>query len=70
MNYEEAVELLKKHGQEQLLNFYNELNDSQKEDLLKQISIIDFEFSLSLINLTISILFITFLFAILIIEYL
>ena len=48
MNYEEAVELLKKHGQEQLLNFYNELNDSQKEDLLKQISIIDFELMQSL----------------------
>ena len=48
MNYEEAVELLKKHNQEQLLNFYDELTDSQKEDLLKQISNIDFELMQSL----------------------
>ena len=48
MNYEEAVELLKKHNQEQLLNFYDELNDSQKEDLLEQISNIDFELMQSL----------------------
>ena len=48
MNYEEAVELLKKHNQEQLLNFYNELNGSQKEDLLEQISNINFELMQSL----------------------
>lgn len=48
MNYEEAVQLLKKHNQEQLLNFYNELNENQKEDLLNQISNIDFELMQSL----------------------
>ncbi|MBO5179581.1 MAG: UTP--glucose-1-phosphate uridylyltransferase [Clostridia bacterium] len=48
MNYEEAVELLKKHNQEQLLNFYNDLDENQKENLLKQISDIDFELMQSL----------------------
>lgn len=48
MNYEEAVELLKKYNQEQILNFYNELNDNQKEELLKQISNINFDLMQSL----------------------
>ena len=48
MNYEEAVELLKKHNQEQLLNFYNELNENQKEDLLNQISKVNFDLMQSL----------------------
>ena len=42
MNYEQAKELLEKYGQTQLLKYYDELNDSQKESLLKQISEIDF----------------------------
>lgn len=42
MSYEQAKSLLEKYGQTQLLKYYDELNDSQKESLLKQISEIDF----------------------------
>lgn len=42
MNYNQAKELLEKYGQTQLLEYYDELNDSQKDSLLKQISEIDF----------------------------
>lgn len=42
MNYNQAKELLEKYGQTQLLKYYDELNDSQKDSLLKQISEIDF----------------------------
>ncbi len=42
MSYEQAKSLLEKYGQTQLLKYYAELNDSQKEYLLKQISEIDF----------------------------
>ena len=37
MNYEEAIKLTKKYGQEQLLDFYNELSEDKKESLLNQI---------------------------------
>ena len=36
-------EILKKYNQEHLLDFYDELNDSQKESLLSQLINIDFE---------------------------
>ncbi len=42
MSYEQAKILLEKYGQTQLLKYYDELNDIQKESLLKQISEIDF----------------------------
>lgn len=48
MNYEEAIKLTKKYGQEQLLDFYGELSEKEKESLLKQISKIDFEYMKSL----------------------
>ena len=48
MNYEEAIKLTKKYGQEQLLDFYNELSEDKKESLLNQISKIDFEYMKSL----------------------
>ena len=31
MNYEEAIKLTKKYGQEQLFDFYNELSGDKKE---------------------------------------
>lgn len=40
--FEETLNNLKKFNQEHLLNFYNELNDEEKENLLNQISSIDF----------------------------
>ncbi len=42
MNYNDAMELLKKYGQEHLLAYYDELSDVGKADLLSQISKIDF----------------------------
>lgn len=42
MNYNQVKELLEKYGQMQLLKYYDELDDSQKDSLLKQISEIDF----------------------------
>lgn len=47
MDYNEAKKVLEKYGQEQLLKYYDELNDAQKASLLKQIEGIDF----SLLNL-------------------
>ena len=41
-------DILKKYNQEHLLQFYNELTESQKSDLLNQILNIDFEEILSL----------------------
>lgn len=38
-----AVNILKKYNQEKILDFYNELNDIQKEKLLNQILSIDFD---------------------------
>lgn len=43
MNYSEAKEILGKYGQEQLLKYYDELEDEQKVSLLNQIDGIDFE---------------------------
>ena len=43
MNLNEAKEKLNKYGQQQLLRFYDELNDQEKENLLREIDRIDFE---------------------------
>ncbi len=43
MNYNEAKELLEKNNQSHLLEYFDELNDDQKEHLLEQISEIDFD---------------------------
>lgn len=42
MGYEEIKEMLSKRGQEQLLRYYDELSESGKEELLKNIEKIDF----------------------------
>lgn len=42
MNYENAKTLLGKYGQDHLLKFYDELNDSERSELLSQIDGIDF----------------------------
>lgn len=39
-----AIDIVKKYGQEHLLNFYDELNVLQKKKLLNQISLIDFDY--------------------------
>ncbi|MFQ9515990.1 MAG: UTP--glucose-1-phosphate uridylyltransferase [Eubacterium sp.] len=43
MNFNEIKQLLEKHNQTQLLKYYDELSDTQKKLLLKQIEGIDFE---------------------------
>lgn len=43
MSYENAQKLLKKYGQEHLLQDYENLNEERKKFLLKQISEINFE---------------------------
>ncbi len=48
MTYDETLHLLEKYNQEHLLKFYNELDEHQKENLLNQISKIDFEYEKSL----------------------
>ena len=40
---EEIKAMLKKYGQEHLLNYYEKMDDVHKETLLKQIESIDFE---------------------------
>ena len=42
MTYQQALELLKKHHQNHLLSFWNELSESEKQDLLTQIAALDF----------------------------
>ncbi len=42
MKLEEAKEVLKQHGQEQLLRFYGELGEKEQEELLAQIESLDF----------------------------
>lgn len=42
MNYNEALEKLEKYGQEHVLKYYDELDDSQKKELLAQIEATDF----------------------------
>ncbi|MBQ8327746.1 MAG: UDPGP type 1 family protein [Lachnospiraceae bacterium] len=41
MNYEQIVDLLKEHNQEQLLRYYEELSDEGKKKLLSQIEKVD-----------------------------
>ena len=41
--YNEILEILEKYNQTHLLRFYNELNDIEKEEVLKDIENIDFE---------------------------
>lgn len=43
MNYNDAVEKLKKYGQEQVLKYYDELTPDEKEALIKQIEETDME---------------------------
>ena len=43
MNYSQTKELLKKYDQEQLLKYYDELDDNSRKLLLKQIEDIDFD---------------------------
>ena len=43
MNYEQIKEKLEQYGQTQLLRFYGELDETQKETLLDEISRIDFD---------------------------
>ena len=50
-----AKEILKKYNQEHLLQFYNELTDAQRSNLLKQILSIDFEEILYLYENTIQV---------------
>lgn len=50
--YEEIKKILQKYGQEQLLDFYEEMNDDEKEQLLEQILNIDFELIKELYNKT------------------
>ncbi len=42
MDYERTLALLKEKGQEHLLQYYGELNESEREQLLEDISKIDF----------------------------
>ncbi|MBR6637454.1 MAG: UDPGP type 1 family protein, partial [Lachnospiraceae bacterium] len=42
MELKEVKELLEKYNQEQLLKYYDELNEAEQKDLLRQISEIDF----------------------------
>ena len=43
VKYEKAKEILENYHQEQVLKFYEELTESEKENLLDQILKIDFE---------------------------
>lgn len=42
MNFTQAQEKLKSYGQEQVLKYFDELNDAEKEELLYQIAETDF----------------------------
>ena len=42
MNFTQAQEKLKSYGQEQVLKYFDELNDAEKEELLNQIAETDF----------------------------
>ena len=50
MNFENAKNKLKEYAQEHILDYYDELNDSQKEALLKQIDETDFSVTSKVIN--------------------
>lgn len=43
MNYPQARKLLEKYNQEHILSYYDELNEKEQSELLKQIEHIDFE---------------------------
>ncbi len=43
MNYIEAKVLLEKYGQQHILSYYDDLNEKEKSELLKQVGHIDFE---------------------------
>ncbi len=43
MTYESALDLLTRHGQTHLLQFWNELDEAERDDLLAEIATIDFE---------------------------
>ncbi len=49
---EEIKDMLKKYGQEHLLNHYNDLEEKKKEILLKQIKMIDFDLANKLYDTT------------------
>lgn len=49
---EEMQSILKKYGQEHILNHYERLDDTHKKELLKQIETIDFELINSLYDHT------------------
>ena len=49
MNYTEAKALVERYGQEHLLRFWDELNESEREGLLSQIAAVDWSL-LSLIH--------------------
>ena len=49
---EEVKDILKKYGQEHLLNHYHDLDEKKREKLLKQINHIDFELVKSLYEST------------------
>ena len=51
-NLEEVKSVLKKYGQEHLLNHYDELSEEKKKELLEQINDIDFELVNDLYNST------------------
>ena len=42
INRDQAARILKDYGQEHILNYFDELNDNEKQELLSQIEIIDF----------------------------
>ncbi len=50
--FEEALNCLKKYGQEHILNYYDKLSDEKKEKLLNQVLTIDFEQITELYNST------------------
>ena len=50
MNFENAKNKLKESAQEHILDYYDELNDSQKEALLRQIDETDFSVTSKVIN--------------------
>ena len=53
LKYEEALEILKKYNQTHLLNHYEGLNNSEKQNLLSDISKIDFELMQQLYNISV-----------------
>lgn len=44
MNIENVKEILKKYDAEHLIQFYDELNDAEKSNLISQIENIDFDY--------------------------